>query len=222
MEQIVAQIFTVSNIFWFLIGVFVGFLTAYIPIIIAYRTSELCRHLQEIAHATMDLSRAHISELNPYPVNTGAMRNGYRFSMGVVIDNIATIDPNGLNEWGVYPSLLLDDDRWSMYQTYVAPILAEIEPYSALLVLRHLRVGDWEKLYRLRCLCRDLRNAIRAVDVAFAFNPCPLRVTRDGLSPNYPLTSSSESALLSVDQAYKQLYKVWIGWKQLFPVDLWI
>lgn len=161
---------------------------------------------------------------------TGALRDEYKDSLGVIIDIPGQIwDKDGFKE-NVWPCLVhfkegkfyivdrdgkqgKDADRWDLFEQYIRPVIQDISSYAFLGWFGWCPL--WSKLCQLSALtklCSQLKTVVGKFDAAYEMNLVELAEVnnRAVIRPATDSTDSEDVKQLRCE--YRKLYNAWGGW----------
>ncbi len=192
--------------------------------VVASLVAALYISYQQFIHSTAGyrvnmVTKAHHELTSPDP-KTSPLRDKYRYSLGVIINDLHQSFKGGWLENGPWPALVDNGeecppvtkseekgDRWHKFNLYIRPVIEDTNAYMFLgglrftPALRHLR--------KLTMLCNQLENVVMELDAAFEqHSVCcggdGARIwLKMGVDPNQ---------VTSLRTAYKRLYEVWRVW----------
>jgi len=138
------------------LGVIGSVIAALILIWIQFRYSTAGYRVDKVREATEKITAPN--------ADTSLLRNKYRYSLGVIIDDLHQSFKNGFNERGPWPALVdngdecepieanKSGDRWDKFNRYIRPVVEDINTYSfvgllqlssSLRQLRLLTILEW-------------------------------------------------------------------------------
>lgn len=188
----------------------------------SYQTSVAKYRVETVEEATRAVVRARKDQSE----DVGAARSKSRYSLGVVIDNLAgvTIDAHepsrGLAQkaqTGPWPPFIdthegRSDDRWSFFNERVRPVMNDLSSFSFFRLGLLFRVfPEFRKLASLADFCKQLEIVVGATDAAFE---CNLVTLEDGRIKIIPGRDAN-----ALQDAYARLYDAWLNWLRLVPLS---
>lgn len=223
------------------VGLLLGFLLGILASIFAgvrlsfhqFRYSTAGYRVDMVAEATSRLVR--LKDGQAKDMSTGMLRDKYRYSLGVILDELVqTFHNSEFAADGPWP-LTIDivdetkgnensectyqgSDRWGRFNNYIRPVMTDINVY--VFVARFPRPFDWiydkrlvRRLGNLAELCQQLETVVGELDAAMDANPAAIR--SDGRAI-YPNDSTNTPRLV---EEHKRLFDVWNEWKNLIIAE---
>jgi hypothetical protein len=189
-------------LFGFILGIFAGLIATIVIIYLQFGRSIAGHRVKHVVAATKEFLRT--------PANTGATRNKYYYSLGVLLDDMHDIDSNGIkSSTGKWP-LIADsiEERWARFNKYIRPVINDINAYSFLGSFRWLGLPLMRELHALTNLCREFEKVVSALDAGFQ-NPAIVAMSEGGISL---IGERNDPRAIAITDAYKELAAVWDQW----------
>jgi hypothetical protein len=190
-----------------LIGVFLGFMGNVVLVCFQFKGSVAAKRVDWVRDAT--------EAFLPKDLETGQARNKYRYSLGVIIDDLSRCRDDGMKNNGYWPSLADKmDDRWDRFNRYVRPVVDDINNYAFLGGDRIIRKFSTKlrQLHYLALLCFEIENAVMRIDAA-AENPSVIEISDEGISPISG--KEDDPQIITLKDGFVELYQAWQDWLQV-------
>lgn len=203
----------------FMLGVIVGLVTdAGVSLLLSldeFRSSSAGYRVNNTVRATKE-----ILERKKGGGSSSRLRDKYRYSLGVVIDNLGqefADAPFNTDEW---PCLIHQKqlqplgDRWKFFRDYVRPVVEDLGGLSFLgrYSLAYCFCQSVRQLDALAKLCHRLEDVVCELDAAFgANNPLVELAKVNGKTVIQPINVSSED-IGQLREAYRNLREAWSKW----------
>jgi hypothetical protein len=190
-------------------GVVASVIAALILIWIQFRYSTAGYRVDKVREATEKITASK--------ADTSLLRNKYRYSLGVIIDDLHQSFKDGFNERGPWP-VLVDNgdecepqvdksgDRWDKFNRYIRPVVEDINTYSFVGLLQ--LSSSLRQLRLLTILCHKLEDAVSETDAAFGNGLICNKDNRTFIRQD--VTADVED----LRNAYYELYIAWCNWYQ--------
>jgi len=191
------------------LGVIGSVIAALALIWIQYQQSTAGYRVAKVREATEKITTSN--------ADTSLLRNKYRYSLGVIIDDLHQGFKDGFNERGPWP-VLVDNgdecepqvdksgDRWDKFNRYVRPVIEDINTYSFVGLLQVS--SSLRQLRLLTILCHKLEDGVSETDAAFGNGLVCNKDNRTFIRKN--VTENIED----LTKAYYELYLAWRNWYQ--------
>ena len=147
-----------------LLGGLLSLGVAAIVSLLQFETSQANYRLKRVTEATQVI----IQEFKSTRADLGPKRNNYRYSFGVVFDNLAstfgTTGKDGIPpRAGKYPILINETgDKWGLFNDYIRPVISDLNSHNVFGVL--FLFHKFKKLRVLIALCEQLENVVGNLD----------------------------------------------------------
>jgi hypothetical protein len=189
-------LFVASAALGFIVGILINVLFTYWQ----FKDSLAGNRVKMVAEGTREII-AKLRSSDSYP---GQLRNKYRYSLGVIIDDLSKMRSGGFKDNGKWPLLVdnVDVDHWSRFIRYVRPVVDDINPYSVLAGFRDLRLPLLGELHALINLCWQLEIVVSELDAAFE-NPSVVELSAGGIAPIKDIDEEMRARVQAVEKAYQ-------------------
>jgi len=234
--MILIYCFCSKNLIYFLykfitnpiVGYCIGFLSSIYLIYLQFQKSTSGYRLSNIIIATKEITSKLQDKNDKY---VGTLQNKYRFSLGAIIARMATTFGTKYipKQPGYYPWLItirrIDNpidgnpwaDRWIEFNTYVRPVIQDINSFA---FLGWLPVGNrMKQLKALIKLCNKIETVVAELDAVKQIDINQKIEIIKPDSPGYTLHIDGNEQYIN---EYKQLIKVygeleiaWLDWLNL-------
>ena len=187
-------IFTLS----FAVGVIVNEVHSYSQ----FEKSTAYYRLHEVIKATNEL-------LKP-SADTGSLRSRYRYSMGVIIDNLRSLEDQ-INSGMIWPALTERSmenhtDGWALYDRYVRHVANDISGYTFVV----------PELQKLSNVCSALETVVGTLDAALE-NPPLIDVKNSSVTIRADV-ELDDARIKAMKEAYTNLNIIWKEWLSMCDI----
>lgn len=200
-----------------IMGYCIGFIASVYLIYFQFKKSSAGFRLQSVISSTQDIVDKLQDENDAY---VGLLRNKYRFSLGVVIDLLATTfgTKNIIKIKSHFPALVnIDGGRWEIFLIYVRPVIQDINSYSFLGWLPFSK--KMKQLKALVALCNAIEAVVAELDAVAQIdvnNSTTILKAEDvGLTINLVGNEKYESEIKLLYAKYEILETAWRNWLKL-------
>lgn len=199
---------TFSMCFGLVAGLAIGILGNLILIYRQFKNAVAGYRIRQIAEATK-----YFVETPKKKVNTGFLRDKYRYSLGLVIDELSSNNSDFLED--KWPLLVGERDRWERFNEYVRPAMDDLDTYAFLGAYSILGFYDLRQLNLIIKLYRQLETLVGLLDGAYEIGSIEIingsRVT--------PTKDTNGPLIEEIRREYKNLFKLWDDWLKLNNIN---
>ncbi|MEP7284555.1 MAG: hypothetical protein ABI947_02150 [Chloroflexota bacterium] len=221
------DIFIQSTLLPMCLGIIASTIAALLLIAWQFSSSTAGYRIKKVGEATEALTITHS--------HTSPLRDKYRYSLGIIIDDLHQSFKDGFNENGPWPALVdngeecepkemthceeemaknKSKDRWDKFNKYIRPVIEDINTYSFIGLLQF--TSSFRRLHTLTKLCHRLEDTIGELDAAFENKT----VCTNGKENRIIVRGGKELEATNVRDAYAKLYKAWLEWENTVKSDV--